>query len=196
MESSNNTFTDILMKYSSVDTSFGTDKNTSHSYGSVYNMYFSEYKEKAENILEIGFDGGYSLLAYNDYFQNAKIYGIDIKNGIRANINGQERIKFFIGDALEKETINKSFPKNTLFNIIIEDGSHDPNHQIQHFRDFSEYVKKGGLYIIEDINGFYFNVIKESIEKIANEKSFRMIVHDLRGVKGRFDDILIVLKKI
>jgi predicted O-methyltransferase YrrM len=191
-------FTDILIKYSSIDTSFGSDKNTSHSYGSVYDTYFSEYKEKAENILEIGFDGGFSLLAYNDYFTNAKIYGIDIKNGIKANFQdkGKERIQYFIGDALENETINQAFPKETKFDIIIEDGSHDPSHQIQHFRDFCPYVKEGGIYIIEDINGYYFQTVKENIEKIANENSFSLNVHDLRGVKRRFDDILIVLKKI
>jgi hypothetical protein len=49
-------FINLLDKYGSINTSYGTDKNTSHSYGSVYEKIFSPIKESTESILEIGFD--------------------------------------------------------------------------------------------------------------------------------------------
>ena len=44
----------------------------------IYEKYFSEYKDKEINIMEIGVDKGKSLKLWRNYFTKAKICGIDI----------------------------------------------------------------------------------------------------------------------
>jgi FkbM family methyltransferase len=181
----------ILHKYSAVNTHIGTDKITSHSYGKVYSDLFAMYKH-ATSILEVGFDGGASLLAYADYFSNANIYGIDIEDNRLNAVKQHPRIQTFIGDATHDTTINHF--KNT-YDIIIEDASHLLHHQIQHFRDFSTFVKPGGLYIIEDVAEVNKDKLQTELESFTKEQGFDMHIYDLRANKNRFDDILFIFQK-
>ena len=185
-------FSTVLNKYNSVDTRFGTDKMTSHSYQSVYDDIFSNYKDSCNNLLEIGFDGGFALQAYSEYFSNACIYGIDIKDNRSETLKTNSNVKVFVGDACSKEAINHF---NLEFDIIIEDASHLSEHQIQHFRDFNKYVKKGGIYIIEDIHESSLDIVLQETTKIAKENRFTYKLYDLRYIKNRFDDIIIIFKK-
>ena len=44
---------------------------------------------------------------------------------------------------------------NRKFDIIIDDGIHDYKGNINFFENSIEYLKKGGVYIIEDVNNIY-----------------------------------------
>jgi hypothetical protein len=184
-------FEDTLKKYEAVDTKKGTDKNTSHSYGSVYSGLFKDLKDKPLTLLEIGFDCGASLLAYADYFKHASIHGLDIEDHRLQEVKEHPRIRTHIGDALKDKNI---FEKQ--YDLIIEDASHEVEHQIQHFFDFAPSVKPGGLYIIEDVNQVHFQKLVSSIENHAVSLGFSLDFKDLRSIKQRFDDILIVLKRV
>lgn len=186
-------FSDLLHKYGSNNTTYGTDKNTTHSYGNVYDLIFKDYKDTCNTLLEIGFDSGASLQAYSEYFTNAMIYGIDIKDTSMPFIKSNTRITTFIGDATKSESINAF---NKSFDIIIEDASHLPEHQVEHFKDYSGFVNKGGLYIIEDVNQDNLDCLKETLEFLALQNGFSFSVVDLRSIKNRFDDILFVFKKL
>ena len=64
-----------------------TDKNTIHSYLNLYQGIFDKKRTTAKNVLEIGIgvptlditDGG-SIKLWHDFFTNAIIYALDIKN--------------------------------------------------------------------------------------------------------------------
>lgn len=185
-------FSEVLNKYNSIDTKKGTDKITSHSYNEIYDKLFSQYKDVVENILEIGIDGGYALQAYSEYFQNAHIYGIDIADNTQSFIKHNNNIHLCFGDAKDSSVINK-FGK--FYDIIIEDASHLPEDQIQHFKDYSKFVKPGGVYIIEDVNEKYLETVLNETSKYANNNEFQVQLVDLRHIKNRFDDILIIFKK-
>jgi hypothetical protein len=185
-------FSKLLDKYGSYNTRHGTDKNTVHSYGPVYDSLFNDFKDTCKNLLEIGFDSGTSLHVYSEYFQNTIIYGIDINDNRLPFVKTNNKINTFIGDATKIETINHF---NKTFDIIVEDGSHLPEHQIQHFKDYSKFVNKGGLYIIEDVNQDDSDYLKTVLEPIAIQNGFTFEVIDLRYLKGRFDDILFIFKK-
>jgi len=185
---------DIFKKYSSIDTTLGTDKITSHSYDNLYNTLFSKYKDTCSKFLEIGFSGGFGLQSYSEYFKNATIYGIDIKDDlsslIRDNLNSN--INIYIGNAKSEETINHF---QFEFDIILEDASHLPEDQIQHFKDYSKFVKSGGIYIIEDVHQDYADRVFSETSSIAKENNFKSNIIDLRGIKNRFDDIVIIFEK-
>ena len=186
------TFVECLKPYEAVITEHGTDKNTTHSYGPVYDTLFYPYKEKPIRLLEIGIAGGYALLAYADYFPNADIYGIDIVNSVHKKAWENPRFGLTIANALEKPVVDSY---KGIFDIIIEDASHKVEHQIQHFRDFAPKVASGGLYIIEDIVGPNADYIKNTIRPIADCLGFSLEIIDLRSVKGRYDDVLIVARR-
>jgi len=192
-ELKNDMFTNTLKKYSSVDTRFGTDKITTHSYGEIYDSLFFNYKDKNINLLEIGFDGGFSLQAYHDYFSRGNIYGIDITDNMSDSVRLNNELKIIIGDAKKPEIV--SMCSSICFDIIIEDASHLLEDQIQHFSDYVKSIKPGGIYIIEDVNGSNLEKIAKETEKIADMNDLAMKIYDLRSVKNRFDDILIVFFK-
>ena len=54
-----------------------TDKNTRHSYLSLYQELLIHKKETAKNVLEIGIDLGGSIKLWSDFFTNADVYGLD-----------------------------------------------------------------------------------------------------------------------
>lgn len=185
-------FSDILQKYSSVNTRYGTDKQISHSYEKIYNDLFSKYKDSCKAILEIGFDGGFSLQSYYEYFTNATVYGIDIEDNRHAVVKENKNLQICIGDAKQNDIIHH-FSKE--FDIIVEDASHLPEDQIQHFKDYSSFVKPGGIYIIEDIHEDHFKNVLFNTVMFANQHNFTYQVYDLRHIKNRFDDIMIVFFK-
>jgi hypothetical protein len=43
------------------------------------------------------------------------------------------------------------------WDIVIDDGSHLPRHQLVSFCALFPFVRPGGLYIIEDIESSYYN---------------------------------------
>ena len=183
---------ELLNIYGNINTHYGTDKNTSHSYGQIYEYLFSAYKYKAQSILEIGFDSGASLQVYSEYFVNATIYGIDIEDNCLTNIKTNNRIHMVFGDATDISIINH-FDK--MYDIIIEDGSHTLNHQICHFKDYSDFVLPDGCYIIEDVHEVNMSALKLELEPLAISKGFSLEIVDLRNIKNRFDDILFIFKK-
>jgi hypothetical protein len=183
-------FEKVLQKYGAIDTLYGTDKNTSHSYGAVYSSLFEEFKEKPVDLLEIGFACGASLLAYAEYFQKASIYGLDIEDHRLAEVNKHPRIHTLICDAIKNKNV---FQKE--YDIIIEDASHEFQDQIQHFFDFAPFIKPGGCYIIEDVHGVHLEKLITLLGDKATFLGFTLQVKDLRTIKGRFDDILIILKR-
>lgn len=186
-------FTSILKYYEAVDTTRGTDKNTSHSYGPVYDSLFLKYKDTTSNILEIGISGGHALLAYADYFEKGSIYGLDIEDNCNYKSKIHKRIKLQFGDAKSEQVIKNYEGKQ--FDIIIEDASHLPDDQIRHFMDFNQFVAPGGIYIIEDIEEKHIDYVSGVLKPYSERHGFECNILDLRTVKGRFDDILLVFKK-
>lgn len=185
------TFVSILEKYSAINTHEGTDKITSHSYGQVYESLFDFYKE-TPRVLEVGFDGGASLLAYAEYFSKATIYGIDLEDHRLPAVKQHPRICTFIGDATKPETVNHF---GLTYDLIIEDASHLLRHQLQHFEDYSPFVNPGGLYIIEDVHEDNMEALESHLRHYSDVNGFDLYIYDLRDKKGRFDDILFVFQK-
>jgi len=159
------------------------DKGTLHSY---IEMYESEMvKVKKISLLEIGVAFGHSIKMWEDYFEDSNIYGIDIKNNSKFDLKN-----FILGNATSEKDINKNFSKKK-FDYVVDDGSHEVIDQIQSFVLLSPKMKSGGKYFIEDING------DASLKKICdylNQNNFSFKVFDLRSVKNRYDDLVVIIE--
>jgi hypothetical protein len=129
---------------------YDTDKAYWHRFTGVYETWLSSYRTSATRVLEIGVANGSSLKMWRDYFPNADIVGVDILDRWWVNA---DRIKTYIVDQSSKESIDAFLKTESKpFDIIIDDGSHLPEHQMTNLEYFWDALNPGGVYIIEDLH--------------------------------------------
>jgi len=130
---------------------YNTNKAFYHNYCKFYDKILSSIRIETTNMLELGIATGASLHMWSDYFSNAKIYGIDIDENLLIQ---EERIITSLADQSKPETIIQLFSKWDVseFDFIIDDGSHIVSHQQKCIDSLWPYLKKGGIYIIEDLH--------------------------------------------
>ena len=172
-----------------------TDKNTTHCYvDQFYDEAFAPYKDKNIALLELGISYGASLVLWREYFKNAKfIAGVDNRpEVVMEQYRDLDGISYFYEDAYDPE-IKKKLPK---MNIIIDDGSHHIEDQLKALDIYYPLLIKGGLYVVEDIQQqLYPDAREQFITKVESltHSSYQWL--DLRHIKARPDDTLLVIKK-
>jgi cephalosporin hydroxylase len=172
------------------------DKGSIHSYIDVYEEVLKPYRERPYPVfIEIGLFSGQSLRMWEQYFSEAStVYGIDCSDqpcgglqDLRPMIaEGTHNI--IIMDGTSPEDIEKHF-KDVMFDVIIDDGSHNLEHQLASYKHFKSHLSKGGIYIIEDIQSLDAN--REVFENIDPDKTVTIL--DRRSIKNRYDDLLIII---
>ena len=181
---------------------FGTDKISHHGYHRFYPRFLNHLRSKTmsggKGILEIGLDKSKSLLLWLSYFPAAFIYGID--NSLVDFYIAGNRFKLFKVDQSklgQLQFIVKEHLKHSIF-LIIDDGSHVPEHQILSFNYlFTECLEAGGTYIIEDIETSYWqngilygynfrygylhgNSAVEAFKKLADDVNYEFLAPEVR----------------
>ncbi len=168
-----------------------TDKNTIHSYLPVYEDIMNnliKYKKTGNlKICEVGVQRGGSILGWLAAYPESKVYGIDIDNPMTPIQN--ERFTFFKEDAYSIDFVEKL--KGHSFDMLIDDGSHKPEHILFFAEHYPQFISEGGICIIEDIPSI------DLIEKIKNciPAGFVAQQIDLRYIKNRWDDVMILIYK-
>jgi len=138
-----------------------------HNYTDIYEAYLSRLRGEPLRIFEIGIGvngaasreyiahgrnrgGGASLKMWYEYFPRAEIFAIDVNAAPHLD-NG--RVKTFVADQSDAEDIGNvlRLSGNAPFDIIIDDGSHRPDHQQASLGLLFPALKSGGLYFIEDL---------------------------------------------
>ena len=158
-----------------------------HSYIShYYENAFLTLKEKTKTVVEIGVCYGNSMKLWHDYFSNATIYGIDKRPAWKNIGNYNNRCKVITGNSNDISTY-KEIPND--IDIVIDDGSHKLVDQIKSFGILFPKLKKGGLYIIEDI-GSIDEVKKTFLDLHSSAK-----IYDFRNITNRHDDVLVEIIK-
>ena len=136
---------------------YDNDKVTEHRYDLIYPIFLEKFKNIGIKMLEIGLgtfsDGtGYSRDMWKEYLINPTIFVMDIGHEFKDELG--EVIK---GD---QSNINDLIHVGKVcgeLDFIIDDGSHHPEHQIMSFDYlFTNNLKFGGTYIIEDIECSYW----------------------------------------
>lgn len=155
------------------------DKGGIHTYLETYDRLFAPFRN-GYTMMEIGLAMGDSLKLWDEYFEDALIFGVDIsvvfevpeyKNDVHVlELDATQPIDFY-----------------NWFDIIIDDGSHMEADQIKTFNLLKGKMNKGGIYIIEDIlaldqNRHKFEALHDNCEII-----------DMRHT-GRFDNVLIIYR--
>lgn len=125
-----------------------SDKYFWHDYIPFYESFFINFIPK--NILEIGVFRGNSIRYLLERFPMAQILGVDIIERT-PEWPIDPRFSTLQIDQGNVPGIVDFFSKNK-FDLIIEDGSHHPLHQVTCLVHGIKSVNKGGIYILEDIH--------------------------------------------
>jgi trans-aconitate methyltransferase len=132
------------MKISEILSQYETDKVKDHHYGDAYDSLLGRFDRNASlNILEIGTQKGGSLCAWQDYFPNAKVTGVDIVDVVKPEYR-RDSINYVFMDI-------KDWKTDEMFDIIIDDGSHFAQDVSFVIKNYQNKLKDGGILIVEDI---------------------------------------------
>jgi hypothetical protein len=174
---------------------YHSDKLYYHSYIKKYTELFEGMQVK--KLLEIGighkdlmqpflpegieYVHGSSLKMWEEYFPDAQIYGCDIRLDT-----------MFKEGRIQTALVDQSLPEDLIrlmqwsggdFDVVIDDGSHLGTDQENTYRTLWPFMKKGSLYVIEDI-------WPEAGIHIAAKYEGELWI----GEKGR-DDNLVIFKR-
>jgi hypothetical protein len=155
-----------------------TDKNTIHSYLETYESLFHSKQNTSGNILEIGVHFGGSIQLWNNYFKNAKIYGLDIADNISVNeIKDNENIilnvnvdaynKIFVNNSIKNSELNENnskIPELVLFNnneeLFIPGLNLDIHFKVGDLVVVSDWINPQEMLNVKIIKGFLKTIIK------------------------------------
>lgn len=133
------TWNDIALKH-------GTDKSTSyHGYMDSYYELLS--KRDVTHLLEVGVFQGASLAMWEEIFPLATVVGVD--NDPRCAGAGTH---VEIADATDPYAMQAVAEQYGLFDVIVDDGSHVHLDVLAAFYALFPHLRKGGIYIIEDLD--------------------------------------------
>lgn len=156
------------------------DKGRAHTYIEEYEKLFAPYRETAARVLEIGVRWGASLCLWKDYFTKAEIVGMDIDLSRMYPQYIRDDLTLVEGDCA-------NITVEGLFDIVIDDGPHDLENQLNTIRQYYPKLTDGGIIVVEDIQNL--NYIK-----IFEQLPYNIEIRDLRKNSTR-DNILIIARK-
>jgi len=179
----------IFDKYSTTSSglSDGTDKGTVHSYLPVYKEILEPLRDTPLRMLEIGVMTGASLRAWDEYFTHPdkEIHGADIcPQWLKFEVKN-----YHVVDATQRRALEELGGE---WDVVVDDASHLPVHQLQSLEIFGPNIRPGGYYVIEDIISLE---VAQELYEAGVKLGFDITLRDLRPIKNRYDDIILVMKK-
>ena len=149
---------------------FKKTKDQGHGFSKFYTQHLKHLKTKKIKILEVGSYSGASAAAFIKYFENCSVYCLDVN--ISKFIFSSKDIYVYGLDINNEKELKKVLKQINLesnsdfFDIIIDDGSHYLSDILFSLNILFRYVKKGGIYIIEDFKHPNYYDQNKNIEHI------------------------------
>ena len=187
----------------------GTDKTPfnlnghRHPYTSVYSLLMAQYKHHAIRFSEIGVAGGASVKMWNRYFEKGTFYFFDSdQNFLNHSAQGVDASQntFRIMDVSVAESIRTALSATGgSLDILLDDSSHNTEHQNLIIHEALPFIRSGGMIIIEDVSRAeseekYFNYLQDIFHEFSFV-SFIVTEHTNRYSPGWNNDKLLVLIK-
>ncbi len=147
--------TDLARKYR-------TDKWGRHFYTPHYERHLQHLRDESFTLLELGIGGykregrgGASLGMWEEFFPSARIVGLDIED--KSFVDGG-RIRSYRGSQVDHEILQRIIDDAGEVKVIVDDGSHRPEHIRESFRYLFPLLPDDGVYAIEDTQTSYWPV--------------------------------------
>ena len=90
---------------------------------------------------------------WKHYFGRGRIYGLDIED---KSFVDEERIKSFQGSQADAELLQRIVSEIGVLDIVIDDGSHRPEHILETFRALFPLLADDGIFVVEDTQTSYW----------------------------------------
>ena len=184
----------------SIFTEFGSDKDTRHSYGNIYVDLLSRFPQP--KILEIGVGSindfpyaglaaGGALRAFRKRFQDSKIVGVDIDPQSIEAIMAEGFEGYVVDQTSENSlgSLKKTLANHAPFDLIIDDGFHDPHANIRTLKSLFELLSEDGTYVVEDVHETLIDFWKV----VAVHLPGKMQILDMRELRPGVDDNILLL---
>ena len=165
--------------------------------------YFKEFNNRrnsVKKVFEMGVGGGpgdllycpnytvgASMYMWRDFFPNAQIYGIDILPELAFKDGRIETFQCDQGDKKKLLEIINNIGRD--IDLVVDDASHLIKHQVSCCLAIMPLLKKGAIYVIEDVRGGKRNYILDRLKEYNPE-----LIEPLSGVRYN-DDRLFVMRK-
>jgi hypothetical protein len=158
----------------------GTDKSSRiHNYLDVYEATLSHLRDDSFKMIEIGVHKGHSLAMWAEFFPKARIVGADIKKSCKQYET--ERIAIRIGNQGSPAFLER-LARNHKPMLVVDDGSHRWQHQIDTFRALWPSVRPGGYFIIEDIHTSFGDDYAKTYGEEGGTTAYEYIARIVEGV--------------
>lgn len=193
--------------------SFGSDKGDGrHNFTTLYSKLFSPWKNKNITLFELGVGTNFTDTLFNMgpegkpgashygwslFFPHAQIYGADIDKRILFN---EQNIKTYYCDQCDAKSIQDLFSNDDLkdisFDIIVEDGLHEFNANLNFLLNSIHKLTKGGIYIAEDLNAASRVAFIKILPKLKKSLELEYIeVIMIPSKLNRYDNALLIIQK-
>jgi hypothetical protein len=127
-------------------------------YFSIYERHLSRFRGRKTRLLEIGVQNGGSIDVYRQFFGAGLDYiGVDINPACKQlEQHYSAGVHIEIGDSGDRPFINQLGARLDPIDIVIDDGSHLPAHQLQAFESLYQRLSRDGVYLVEDLHTNFF----------------------------------------
>jgi hypothetical protein len=123
-------------------------------YTSIYSRFFEPVRRRELVLLEIGVYRGASLRMWEEFFPNARIFGVDVDPACTRYQS--DRTSVLIGDQADTDFLERLVDAVAApLDVVIDDGGHHMHQQQTSLEYLYPHVARGGLYCIEDLHTSY-----------------------------------------
>ena len=139
-------------------------------YEDCFHENLKELKNKKLDILEIGLAKGGGIASLYFYFPNSNLIGVD-NNPFRIRYKSNRIRNIYVDTSSKKILQNLTSHLNQKFDIILDDCGHRLIDQILCFSENFKNLKKGGIYIVEDLNFPELHTMYNPTNEVVNLKT-------------------------
>lgn len=161
----------------------------SHRYAAHYERHFNQQRGTSFTLLQVGIGGdgrdgadGSSLRMWKHFFPKAQIVGVDLDDKSFVN---EKRISTYQGSQVDADLLRSIARKHHRLKIIIDNGSHRPEHTRATFAILFPLLADGGYYAIEDARTSYWPTFGGSADLSSRDTTVGMIKDLLDGLNYR-----------
>ena len=169
------TFKQIALKH-------GTDKVGHHHYQYVYGQLLGPIRFNQMKFLEIGlgcgmpYGPGRSIPVWKEFLPNAIVSVLEY-NETCARPFEDKVDHLYVGDQRDVNFMKSIGAKGGPYDIVVDDGGHSREMQINSLVALWPYIKKnGGIYVIEDIFTSYVESYNDKTSQSALDLMMEIIV--------------------
>lgn len=149
-------------------------------YLDVYDRVFAHWRELPVTLVEVGVQNGGSLEIWPQFFSKGVAFiGCDIDPKCASLRYEDPRISVVVGNINSGVAAQALRSHARSCDIFIDDGSHASHDIILSFINYFQFIKPGGLYVIEDIHCSYWSSHEGGIVCASSSMNFFKLVCDV-----------------